>query len=74
VLDLAMPGQSGLDVLTAIKGDPGLAATPVVIFTASARLGDREQAEATGVDRFLEKPFSPLELIRVVDELLRPAG
>jgi CheY-like chemotaxis protein len=70
VLDMMMPGRSGLDVLDELRGDPKLASTPVIMLTARARQADREAAVAAGADRYLAKPFSPLELISLVEELL----
>lgn len=70
VLDMMMPGRSGLDVLAEIRNDPALAGTPVLMLTARTQATDREAAARAGADRFLPKPFSPLELLGVVDELL----
>lgn len=70
ILDMMMPGRSGLDVLRALRGDAALAGTPVIMLTARAQQADREAASAAGADRYLAKPFSPLELISVVEELL----
>lgn len=70
VLDMMMPGRSGLEVLHELRADPALAQTPVVMLTARARPADRDAATAAGADRYLAKPFSPLELITVVEDLL----
>ncbi len=70
VLDMMMPGRSGLEVLAALRGSPALAATRVVLLTARTQASDRAQAHAAGADRFLAKPFSPAELERVVVGLL----
>lgn len=70
LLDMMMPGRSGLEVLELLRADPELAQTPVVMLTARARASDRDAAVAAGADRYLAKPFSPLELISVVEELL----
>ena len=70
VLDMMMPGRSGLEVLQALRADPELAATPVVVLTARTQLGDRADATEAGADRFVTKPFSPLELASVVAEVL----
>jgi CheY-like chemotaxis protein len=70
VLDMMMPGRSGIDVLRELRSDPELASVPVVMLTARARTADREAALDAGADRYLAKPFSPLELISVVEELL----
>ena len=70
VLDMMMPGRSGLEVLRELRADPETAATPVIMLTARARESDRNEAASAGADRYLAKPFSPLELISVVEELL----
>jgi CheY-like chemotaxis protein len=70
VLDMMMPGRSGLDVIRALRADEGFARTPVIMLTARAQLVDREAATAAGAERYLAKPFSPLELISMVEELL----
>ena len=70
VLDMMMPGRSGLEVVEELRRDPELAQTPVVMLTARAQSSDREAVVSAGADRFLAKPFSPVELISVVDELL----
>lgn len=70
VLDMMMPGRSGLEVLRELRADPETAATPVIMLTARARESDRNEAASAGADRYLAKPFSPLELIAVVEELL----
>jgi CheY-like chemotaxis protein len=70
LLDMMMPGRTGLEVLAELRRDPDLRGIPVVMLTARAQSADREAAEAAGVDCFLAKPFSPLELARTVAELL----
>ncbi len=72
VLDMMMPGRSGLDVLSALRADERLAQQPAVLMlTARTQAVDRHAAEEAGADRFLGKPFSPLELASVVGELLQ---
>ncbi|MFY9578759.1 MAG: response regulator [Gaiellaceae bacterium] len=70
LLDMMMPGRTGIEVLEELRRDPELRGIPVVMLTARAQVGDREAAERAGADRFLAKPFSPLELARVVKEFL----
>jgi len=70
VIDMMMPGRSGLDVIREARTDPGLAETPVILLTARAQAADRDAADAVGVDRFVAKPFSPQTLLEAVDELL----
>lgn len=66
VLDMMMPGKSGLEVLRELRTTPGVAETPVVMLTARAQALDREAAEQAGADHFVPKPFSPRELAELV--------
>jgi len=70
LLDLMMPVEGGLAVLTQLRLDPEFADTPVVVVTAWSSEGDRRAAFAAGAGRFLPKPFDPEELANVVAELL----
>ena len=71
LLDVQMPGQSGLDVLRRIKADPSLAATRVILLTAKAQETDIETGLIAGADFYLTKPFSPLDLLTRVEEALQ---
>jgi putative two-component system response regulator len=68
VLDVKMPGMSGLEVCKAIKSNEETAEIGVVLLTGSEG-GSAENAEAVGADSFLRKPFSPLELLAVTERL-----
>ena len=70
VLDMMMSGRSGLEVLGELRRDPELADTLVVMLTARAQATDRDAALEAGVDAFVSKPFSPLKLASVVEQLL----
>lgn len=70
LLDVQMPGRTGLEVLAMIRSDPSLAATRVIIVTAKALKADVEVGMAAGADLYLTKPFSPLDLLTRVDEAL----
>jgi CheY-like chemotaxis protein len=70
VLDMMMPGRSGLEVLAELRTEARFTATPVIMLTARAQAEDRQAALAAGVSRFLPKPFSPHELACIVEELL----
>jgi DNA-binding response OmpR family regulator len=70
VLDLMMPGASGLEVLTRARKLPHRRSTPVVILTAKGQDTDRDEAFARGADDFLTKPFSPKKLLARIDEIL----
>jgi DNA-binding response OmpR family regulator len=70
VLDMMMPGKSGLEVLEELRADSELAGTRVVMLTARAQSVDRLAAATSGADRYVAKPFSPIELAATVIELL----
>ena len=68
VLDVMLPGVSGIEVLEALHADPALAAIPVVVITAWSHA--ELDAELAGADRFVRKPFDPDALSTAVEELL----
>jgi DNA-binding response OmpR family regulator len=70
ILDLMMPGASGLEVLTRIREHPERGNTPVVMLTAKGREADRQAAFEGGADDFLTKPFSPRKLISRIQEIV----
>lgn len=70
VLDMMMPGRTGLEVLAELRRDAEFAGTPVIVLTARAQASDREAAARFGASRFITKPFSPRELCAAVEELL----
>ena len=68
VLDVKMPGMSGLEVCRAIKRNEATADIGVVLLTGSEG-GTEANALAVGADSFIRKPFSPLELLAVTERL-----
>jgi len=68
LLDVQMPGKTGLDLTRAIRDDPDLKRTCVILLTSKAQQADIQAGMAAGADRYLTKPFSPLELLRVVEQ------
>jgi CheY-like chemotaxis protein len=71
LLDVQMPGRTGLEVLRAIKADPSLNSTRVILLTSKAQEGDVEAGLIAGADFYLTKPFSPLDLLTRVEEALQ---
>lgn len=69
LLDVMMPGLSGFDVCRALKGDPTTAEATVVLLTAKAQESDRAEGIAAGADDYFTKPFSPIALLRKIDEV-----
>jgi CheY-like chemotaxis protein len=68
-LDLKLPLVHGLDVLSAIRSDPGLQSLPVYILTSSAEQNDRSRANQLGVRGYLVKPPSREMLEPIIGEL-----
>ncbi len=71
LLDVRMPGRSGLDMLRSVRADPSLRETRVILLTSRAQEGDVEAGLIAGADFYLTKPFSPLDLLTRVEEALR---
>ena len=74
LLDVMMPGLTGLEVLARIRGDARWARLPCVILTAAGHDEQRDEAVRLGVDDFMTKPFSPKRLYARVAELTVNAG
>ena len=68
VLDVMLPGLSGIEVLEALRLDEELRSIPVVVITAWSHA--ELDAQVAGADRFVSKPFDPDQLSRAVEELL----
>lgn len=71
-LDLNIPGTSGAEVLTEIKADPATKHIRVIIVTATGEEG-REFVTSLGADEYFTKPFSPMALLRTVEQVLEEA-
>ena len=73
VLDVSMPGMSGLDVCRLLRSDPATADIMIIMLTARAQETDVEGGFSAGADDYLIKPFSPRELTSRVQALLARA-
>ncbi len=71
LLDLRLPGNDGWVVLEQIKSEPELSAIPVIVFTASAGVPQRERALSMGAADYLVKPLSAARLKEAVARILR---
>jgi len=67
VLDINMPGTTGLELCTELKSAPATRDIPIVLLTGSER--GAEAAKKAGANAFVRKPFSPLELLSVAERL-----
>jgi DNA-binding response OmpR family regulator len=71
LLDLMMPGLSGMEALDILKKSETSKKIPIIILTAKGQPGDKEKALKMGASYFLTKPFSPLELLNLVEKILK---
>ena len=70
VLDVMMPGMSGIDVCQELRRDSATATLPIILLTARAQEGDVEVGFGVGADDYIVKPFSPRELLNRVEAVL----
>jgi DNA-binding response OmpR family regulator len=70
VLDIAMPELDGLEVLMRARAEPATAELPIVLLSARAQESDVARGYELGASRYVRKPFSPRDLVAVVDELV----
>jgi CheY-like chemotaxis protein len=70
LLDVMMPGQTGIEVCRALKADPDTAGIHVVLLTAKAQDLDYREGKAAGADEYFTKPFSPVALLELVDRFM----
>ncbi|MCC7372852.1 MAG: response regulator [Chloroflexi bacterium] len=70
LLDVQMPGQTGLEVARRVREHPALTHTKIVMLTSKAQAMDIEAGLAAGADLYLTKPFSPISLLTYVEGAL----
>jgi two-component system chemotaxis response regulator CheY len=68
-LDVDMPRMNGIEACRCLREDDATTGATIVMLTAAHGDGVERQAEEAGADLFLTKPFSPLDLLRLVDRL-----
>jgi CheY-like chemotaxis protein len=70
LVDVMMPGGSGLEIVRLLSADPELRHARCVVVSAFAGDADRREAEEAGAQAFLAKPFDPDDLSATVEALL----
>jgi two-component system, OmpR family, phosphate regulon response regulator PhoB len=70
ILDISMPGLSGIDVCRMLRGDPATADMLIIMLTARVQEHDVEGGFGAGADDYVTKPFSPRELVTRIQALL----
>ncbi|HTP04858.1 MAG TPA: response regulator [Nitrospirota bacterium] len=69
-LDIMMPEINGYDVCRAIKSDPILKNTYVIMLTAKGQVAEQERGKEVGADEYIVKPFSPMEILTKIKNIL----
>ena len=70
LLDVDLPDVSGLEVCRRLKQDRQFTGTKVIMLTAAAQRDDVARGLAAGADEYLTKPFSPVRLLSLVEQLM----
>ncbi len=71
VTDLQMPSMTGLDLLAILKKDPALADVPTILISGNTDPALRDRALHGGAALFFPKPYSPLEVRRKLEAMIR---
>ena len=74
ILDLMLPAGGGVTVLKSIRGDSRTSGVPVVVLTASHSPGYKQKVLGEGVEAYMEKPYDPVELLTMINNLLKKKG
>ena len=70
LMDIQMPVIDGYEATRRIKVDPDLNPIPIIAVSSFAMKGDEEKARAAGCDHYVTKPYSPMQLLRLIRGLL----
>jgi len=66
LMDIQLPVLDGYETTRQIRTDPNLKTTPIIAVSSYAMKGDEEKARASGCDHYVTKPYSPIQLLRVI--------
>jgi len=70
LMDIQLPGMSGIEALKVLRSEPAIAALPVVAITASVMQQDRQEIMRAGFDGFIEKPINLRGLLDAVQNAI----
>jgi len=70
VMDIQLPGLSGLEVTERLKADDATRTIPIIATTAFALRGDEERIRASGCDGYMAKPIAITEFIELIDSFV----
>ena len=70
LMDIQLPVIDGYEATRRIRSDPSLETTPVIAVSSFAMKGDEAKARAAGCDHYVTKPYSPIQLLRIIRGIL----
>lgn len=70
LLDVDLPLLNGFEICATLKNDPAYNTIKIIMLTALGQPADLERGRQAGADAYLVKPFSPLKLLRQIDNML----
>jgi two-component system cell cycle response regulator DivK len=71
LMDIQLPGMSGIDAIKALRAEPATAGIPVIAITASVMVQDRKEIVSAGFDGFIEKPFNLRNFMDIIQKTLQ---
>ena len=66
LMDIQLPVLDGYEATRQIKAQPNLTGTPIIAISSFAMKGDEEKARSSGCDHYITKPYSPIQLLKVI--------
>jgi two-component system, cell cycle response regulator DivK len=66
LMDIQLPVMDGYETTRQIKAHPHLKGTPIIAISSFAMKGDEEKARASGCDHYVTKPYSPIQLLKII--------
>ncbi|CAN5390911.1 response regulator [soil metagenome] len=72
ITDIQLPPVTGFEIITQIKGDPGLRHIPIMAVTAYSGREDEERIRGAGADAYVSKPISLMRFVEAVNALIAP--
>jgi two-component system cell cycle response regulator DivK len=74
IMDIQLPGMSGMEVTRLLKADEATAHIPIIATTAFAVRGDEERIRASGCDAYMAKPIAISQFLELIEQFMTPVS